>query len=85
MSNNNGFKAEVDGREVPVEIIEDEKDEGASGDRVFFRSGSVVPFVITGIILAGIVVLSLTLFIWALPLLVPLFLVLFILRLIARR
>jgi hypothetical protein len=90
MSDNRTFKAEVDGKDVPVEIIDEssEPKRRAGGSRVTFVSGNwklFVPMIGAGIVLVLFLVASLTLFVWALPVLVPLFLIWFVVNALARR
>ncbi|MFH1846612.1 MAG: hypothetical protein ABH869_03555 [Candidatus Omnitrophota bacterium] len=82
--------AEIDGKEIPVEIIDNkDKFQGSSYQRAenksqtykpFFHKQALVPFIMGGAVLVGLIVLSLTLFIWALPVIVPLMLVFLIVK-----
>ncbi|MFH1837477.1 MAG: hypothetical protein ABH862_05140 [Candidatus Omnitrophota bacterium] len=78
-------KARVDGREIPIEILgKDEKGARNPRPQTFSVWKAYVPFVVSGLILVGTIVLSITLFVWALPVLLPILLVIFIARMIKK-
>ncbi len=76
------YKAKVDGKEVDVEVLEGEirEEKPSEEGQMFSRWRSISPFLVTGVVVAGIILLSITLFIWALPFLIPLCIVFFIVR-----
>lgn len=81
-------KATVDGREVEVEIIDsrlrgnDTQKEPHEETGPILRIQSMIPFMVTGIILVGIAILSITLFIRLIPILVPIFLIWLIIKMV---
>lgn len=82
------FKVEVDGKEVEAEILDDslEKKRYRSRQETAFYSStrSWVPLIVLGLGAVAVVVLFLTLFIWALPVLIPVVLIIWIAGMIGR-
>ena len=92
------FKATVDGKEVPVEIIEGNESyeirEGVKTRQSYQRSfqqfrtiskWQVIAFMVIAVaVLLGLAFVSITLLIWALPILLPLAIVLFVVRKLKR-
>jgi len=72
--------AEVDGEEVEVEIISEKSERGPQQYRKINRWRFLLPFVLGGAVLAAVAFLSITIFIWALPVLLPLLVVWFIIK-----
>ncbi|MBF0217315.1 MAG: hypothetical protein HQL30_10025 [Candidatus Omnitrophica bacterium] len=90
MPGNNTIKAEIDGKDVPVEIIDEvsEPKRRDGGSRAKPAAGNwklFLPLIATGIVLVLFLVASLTLFVWALPVLVPLFLIWFVVNVFVKR
>ena len=76
-------KAKVDGREIPIEIV-GKNEKGARNPRpqTFSTWKAYIPIVVSGLILVGAIVLSITLFVWALPVLLPIILIIFVVRML---
>ena len=75
-------RAEIDGKEIEVELVEDEPAQNAWS---YKRPGTwrlFFPVVIVALVIILITALSATLFIWALPVLLPILVVWFIIRLL---
>ena len=90
-------KAKVDGKEIPIEIIEegreipvDSTDDGRERIWTVKSSGTVpkwklyLPFVFGGVVLVSVVFISITLFIWVLPVLLPILLIWMVIRWVRR-
>lgn len=75
------YKAKIDGREVPVDIIEEGVPVGRTERKTYVWQG-VLPLVMAGVVLVGIAFLSISLFIWLLPVLLPVVLILLVVRMI---
>ena len=75
------YKAKIDGREVPVDIIEEGVPVGRTERKTHVWQG-VLPLVMAGVVLVGIAFLSISLFIWLLPVLLPVVLILLVVRMI---
>ena len=91
MKENDGIKATVDGKEVEVEILSGDDKSGKNRyqrhkrpvkNNVFWGVTGWLPLILFFVILTGIIVLSVRLFIWMLPVLIPLFAVILLFRLI---
>ncbi len=79
---NDKVKATVNGEEVEVEMIseyepphEKEKNKTKTRQKFIYTNVSWVPLAVALVILGGIIILSVFLFIWMLPVLIPLFLI----------
>ncbi len=84
--NEKKYKATVDGKEVDVEIIDGDKTYSPKNEFQNLKNNwkQYVPFIGLIFLVIVIIVLSITLFVWALPVLIPLFIIMFIVRMLAR-
>ncbi len=91
--NKNHPKAKVDGKEIPIEIIEEGREipsDSVDGVREEIWEGQssrtvpkwklYLPFVFRGVVLVSVVSISITLFIWVLPVLLPILLIWMVIR-----
>lgn len=76
--------AEVDGKEVEVEIVEKEEIQKKQYRRTISNWRLFLPAAIALVVLGSVAVLSVTVFIWALPVLLPFLAVWFIVRLMQK-
>lgn len=75
------YKAKVDGKEIPVDIV-GEGDAVEYSERKVNPSFTILPLVVGGLVLLAVAFISIGLFIWLLPVLVPIALVLLVVRMI---
>ena len=75
-------QASIDGKEVEVEFVQDGAEQGPVSYKKPNAWRSFFPIAIVALIVISVTILSATLFIWALPILLPILIVLFVVRLI---
>jgi fatty acid desaturase len=75
-------QASIDGKEIEVEILEDEVGRETRTYKNISTWRAFIPIAIAVLAIIAVTILSATLFIWALPVLLPILIVLFIFKLI---
>ena len=75
-------QASIDGKEVEVEFVQDGAEQKPRSYKKPNAWRSFFPIAIAALIIISVTILSATLFIWALPILLPILIVLFVVRLI---
>ena len=75
------LRAKIDGKEIEVELVQDDPARETRSYNVGGRWRLFVPFAVAALVIIAVLVLSTTLFIWALPILLPLLIVWFIIKL----
>jgi len=83
MDKESRLKATVDGQEVEAEIIDESGGSGHTQGFAYRIRGNwrnIAAFVVSGIIVVMIIFLFLSVFIWALPVLVPVLIIGFLVR-----
>ena len=75
-------QASIDGKEIEVEIVEDGVGRETRTYKKISTWRAFIPIAIAVLAIIVVTILSATLFIWALPVLLPILIVLFIFKLI---
>ena len=74
--------AEVDGKEVEVEIIDEKSVTGDGQYKTISRWRLFLPIILAGMVLSAAAFLSITILIWALPVLLPILIVWFVIKMV---